>query len=317
MTIAETIYEAVYGEVPSYENISIDDIPEEYLYDYTCYYTENDDGTITVLTYDNTSVGTSEAYVEKTISFTPTKIVCYTDAYIDTIYMILCDYYGEVAHSGDSDQAEAKLWELVTAMTSSVQSGLESKYGLTVPDSVTILGTSQEDLVNYCGSLDDDDKVIVFMSEYNIRSTNSSTWWDTNETIEEETDGNVQFIYLLSNSPAMVLSTIEMMGMVIGFDNTEAMMTSILAEIYVMQEAIDEMGVTYTFYAETTSGSAVGSDTLMGGIFNSILKMENIYDGSLMGSSMSDEQIVLAEPDVIGFYTTDSRSMDELMRVSS
>ncbi|MDO5854108.1 MAG: hypothetical protein Q4Q62_08790 [Thermoplasmata archaeon] len=316
MTIAETVFEATYGEVPSYEGISLSDIPEEYLYEYTPYVTENADGTLTVLTYDNNSVGTSEAYAEKTISFTPTKVICYTDAYIDTIYMILCDYYGEEAHSGDSEQAEATLWELIPAMTSSVKSGLESKYGLTVPSSVTILGTGQEDLVDYCASLPSDERVIVFMSEYNIRSTNSSSWWTTNSTIEFNTNGNVRFIYTLSNSPAMVLSTIEMVGKVIGFDNTDSMMTSILAEIYVMQKAIDDSGKTYTFYAETASGNSVGSNTLMGGIFASILKMDNVFDGSLMGSKMSDEDIVMAQPQVIGFYSSDTRSMDEKMRAA-
>lgn len=222
---------------------------------------------------------------------------------------------GETAHSGNTPQADEALWDLIPAMTSSVKSGLESKFGLTVPASVTILGTGQEDLVNYC-SEHSDTQTIVFMSEYNIRATNKNSWWDNCQAIESNTSGNIQFIFTLSNSPAMVLSTIEMIGKVIGSDNTDAMMTSILAEIYVMQKAIDGSGKEISFYCETASGNSVGSNTLMGGIFSSILKMENVFDGSLMGSKMSDEQIISAEPDVIGFYTSDTRSMDEKMRAA-
>lgn len=317
MTIAETVYGSVYGEVPSYEGIGLSDIPSEYLYQYDDYTTQNADGTITIKTFDDTSVGTSAAYTDKTVPFTPNTVIAYTDAYVDTIYCILCDYYGEEAHSGDTDRAEAALWELVPAMTSTVRDGVESKYGLDVPDSVTVLGTSQEDLVQYCANLPDDASVVVLMSEYSIRSTNSSSWWDTNNTIESN-NPNVCFVYILSNSVGMVLSTTEMIGEIIGYDNTESMMTSILAEIYVMQKEIDSRypdGDTPTFYVEQANGNAVGSNTLMGGIFADILKLRNIFDGSLMGSAISDEDIVAATPDVIGFYTSDSRSMDEKMRV--
>lgn len=317
MTIAETVYRAVYGEVPSFEGIGLGDIPDEYLYAYTDYVTENGDGTLTVKTFDNGSVGTSEAYADKVIRFIPDQVLPYTDAYVDTIYYMLCDLTGEVPHSGDTAEAEALLWETIPALPSTVRDGVESKYDLEVPDSVTILGTSQEDLVNYCASVPDDVDVIVLMSEYNIRSTNSSSWWDVNGMIESQCD-NVQFIYLLSNSVSMVLSTTEMIGKVLGYGGTDDIMTSILAEIYVMQEAIDDMypdGDTPTFYVEQASGNAVGSNTLMGGIFADILKLENIFDGSLMGSAMSDEDIVAAQPQVIGFYTSDTRSMDEKMRV--
>ncbi len=317
MTIAETVYKAVYGDVPSFDGISIRDIPSQYLYKYTDYVKESADGTLTVKTFDNTSVGTSEAFFDKNIRFTPTQVLPYTDAYVDTIYCILCDYYGETPRSGDASDAEAALWKLIPALPSSVRDGVESKYGLDVPDSVKIIGTSQEDLVNHCAGIDDDTRLIVFMSEFNIRSTSSNSWWNTNTMIESNNQ-NIQFVYILSNSPAMVLSTTEMIGKVIGYDNTDAMMTSILAEIYVMQNAIDQMhkdGKYPTFYVEMANGNAVGSNTLMGGIFAGILKLDNVYDGSLMGSAMSDEDIVRSEPEVIGFYTSDTRSMDEKMRV--
>lgn len=317
MTIAETVYEAVYGEIPSYDGIELSDIPEEYLYGYTDYVSENGDGTITVKTFDNSSVGTSEAYADKVLNFTPTQVLAYTDAYVDTIYYILCDHYGETPHSGDTNRAEEALWDLIPAMTSTVRDNVESNYGLDVPDTVTIIGTTQEDLVSYCSNISDDASLIVLMSEYNIRSTNTSSWWDTNNMIESN-NSNIQFVYILSNSPSMVLSTTEMIGEIIGYDNTESMMTSILAEIYVMQQAIDTMypeGDYPTFYIEMANGNAVGSNTLMGGVFSSILKLDNIFDGSLMGSAMSDEDIVRAEPQVIGFYTSDTRSMDEKMRV--
>lgn len=318
MSIVEEVYTSVYGEIPSYEGISLEDIPEKYLYPYDSYVQSNVDGTLTVKTFDNTSTGTSAAYAEKIISFIPTQIIAYTDTYIDTIYMILCDYYGEEDHVGNSIQADQKLWELIPAMTSTVRDNLENNFGLVVPESVTIIGTSQEDLVDYCSSISSDENVLVLMSEYNIRSTNKSSWWDTNQSIEANSGGNIQFLYLLSNSPSMVLSSIEMIGKVIGFDNTRSMMTSILAEIYVMQKSIDDLcsdGNYLTFYAETASANSVGSDTLMGGIMDSILKMDNIFDGSLMGSKMSDEDIILAEPQVLIFYDSDSRTLDECMRV--
>ena len=315
MDIAQSVYEEVYGKMPDYSGITRESIPAKYLYPYNSYVTKNGDGTLTVKTFDNTSVGTSEAYADKVIRFTPTKVLCYTDAYVDTIYMILCDYYGEVAHSGSTPKAEAALWSLVDAIPSSVKSGLTSKYGLAVPDSVKVIGTGQEDLLGYCGSFPSSEKLIVFMSEYNIRSTNSSSWWATNTAIESKAS-NIQFVYLLSNSPAMVLSTIEMLGKVIGYESTDSMMTGILAKIYVMQKAIDASGKHKTFFVEMANGNSVGSNTLVGGIFASVLKMDNVFDGSLMGSKMSDEDVIKAQPQVIGFYKADSRSMDQKMRAA-
>ncbi|MBR4225292.1 MAG: Ig-like domain-containing protein [Candidatus Methanomethylophilaceae archaeon] len=165
MDIAQSVYEKVYGKMPDYSGITRESIPANYLYPYSSYVTKNGDGTLTVKTFDNTSVGTSEAYADKVIRFTPTKVLCYTDAYVDTIYMILCDYYGEVAHSGSTPKAEAALWSLVDAIPSSVKSGLASKYGLVAPDSVKVIGTGQEDLLGYCGSFPSSEKLIVFMSE--------------------------------------------------------------------------------------------------------------------------------------------------------
>ena len=107
----------------------------------------------------------------------------------------------------------------------------------------------------------------------------------------------------------------EMMGEIIGYENTESMMTKILAEIYVMQKAIDESGKKYTFYAETNAKKAVASNTNMGGMFDSILKMTNIVAGdNLMNGTLSDEKIVEAQPDILVFYMNDTRSDDECMR---
>ena len=315
MDIAQEVFETVYGKLPDCSGITRESIPAEYLYPYNPYVTKNGDGTLTVKTFDNTSVGTSEAYADKVIRFTPTKVLCYTDAYVDTIYMILCDYYGETAHSGNTPNAYAALWNLIDAMPSSVKSGVISKYGLDVPDSVKVIGTGKEDLLGYCGSFPSSEKLIVLMSEYNIRSTNTSSWWGTNTTIESNAS-NIQFIYLLSNSPAMVLSTIEMLGKVIGYESTDSMMDGILAKIYMMQKTIDDSYRPKTFFVEMANGNSVGSNTLMGGIFASVLKMDNVFDGSLMGSKMSDEDVIKAQPDVIGFYKADTRSMDEKMRAA-
>ncbi len=314
MTIAEEAFKAVYGDVPSYDGIKRSDIPSKYLYKYSDY-TSTVNGKLVVKTFDNTSDGKSEAYADKTLEFTPTKVICYTDAYIDTIYHIFCDYYGEKPYSGNDSKSQQALWDLIPAMTSSVKSNLEKNYKLTVPEKVTIINTSQEDLTNYCGSISSKEKVIIFMSEYNIRSTNKSTWWGTNTAISEN-NPNIQFVYLLSNSPAMVLSTTEMIGEILGYNSTEAMMTKILAEIYVMQKAIDDKGKTQTFYVETAAKKAVASNTLMGGIFDSILKMTNIVTGdNLMNGTLSDEAIIDAKPTVLAFYKSDSRSDDDCMRV--
>lgn len=316
MTITETVFEAVYGKIPDYSGISLSDIPEQYRYRYSDYVLSETPGSTTVLSYDNTSKGTSEAFAKITVPFTPTKILCYSDTYIDTIYMILCDYYGEKAHSGNSPKAEAKLWDLVPAVSADIKNSLGTKFGLTVPDHVETLGTSKDNLTDYCqNNIDPSDKVVIFMSEYNIRSTNSSSWWSVNQNIEKNND-NIRFVYLLSNSPSMVLSTMEMIGKIIGYDNTDRMMTSVLAEIYVMQKAIEDSGKKITFYCENASKKSVGSDTLMGGILTDILGLTNVYDGSLMGSVLSDEKIAYSQPNLFVFYQSDSRTLDEQMRVA-
>ena len=315
MSIVETGYKAVYGDIPSFDGIDRSDIPAKYLYPYTDFTSVNGSGKLVIKTFDNTSDGKKEAYLDKTLEFTPTKVISYMDANIDTIYRILCDHYGEKPYA-DGNTADTKLWELIPAMTSTVKTNLEKNYSLKVPNTVQIIGTSQEDLTNYCGGIDSSEKVIIFMSEYNIRSTNKSTWWGTNTAITAA-NSNIQFVYTLSNSPSMILSTMEMMGEIIGYENTEAMMTKILAEIYVMQKAIDESGKKISFYAETNAKKAVASNTNMGGMFTYILKMDNIVTGdNLMNGTLSDEKIIDAKPNLLVFYKNDSRSDDECMRAA-
>lgn len=319
LTMLDDLYEGVYGKLPSTDSIDINSIPSEDLWPYENYVTVNDDGTLSVRTYNSSSTGKTAPNTSTLIEGTAEKVVCYTAAYVDTIYSILQSYYEEDA--GNSPKADARLWEIVVGVSSDCKTALESDFNIKVPSSVLIFDLG-ENLVTYSEQLADgcseNENVVIFMTEYNIRSTNVKITEETVKSIENSTDGKVKFVFILSNSLSMVLSNTEMIGSVLGIEHTGEFISNALIDIYAIKSEIKNMALQekYTVYVETASGKAAGSGNLITNLLTEILGMDNIADNlTLMESKLSDEQIINSQPDVIIFYSNDSRSMDEKMRV--
>ncbi|WP_400205767.1 hypothetical protein, partial [Candidatus Methanomassiliicoccus intestinalis] len=319
LTMLDDLYEGIYGDLPSTDGIDINSIPSEDLWLYEKYVTVNDDGTLSVRTYNSSSTGKTAPNAVTSIESTAEKVVCYTAAYVDTIYNILLSYYEE--DMGNSPKADARLWEIVVGVSSDCKSALESDFNIKVPSSVLIfdlgekLVTYSEQLANECA---EDENIVIFMTEYNIRSTNAKITEETVNSIENNTNGKVKFVFLLSNSLSMVLSNTEMIGSILGIDYTEEFISDALVDIYAIKSEIKNMALQekYTVYVETASGKAAGSGNLITNLLTEILDMDNIADSlTLMESKLSDEQIINSQPDVIIFYSNDSRTMDEKMRV--
>lgn len=319
LTLLDDLYEGIYGKLPSTDNIDIDSIPSEDLWQYEKYVTMNDDGTLSVRTYNSSSTGKTAPNAVTSIEGTAEKVVCYTAAYVDTIYNILCSYYEE--DRGNSPKADARLWEIVAGVSSDCKSALESDFNIKVPGSVLIFDLGEK-LVTYseqlAGECAEDENIVIFMTEYNIRSTNAKITEDTVNAIEKNTNGKVKFVFLLSNSLSMVLSNTEMIGSILGIEYTEEFISNALIDIYAIKSEIKNMALQekYTVYVETASGKAAGSGNLITNLLTEILGLDNIADNlTLMESKLSDEQIINSQPDVIIFYSNDSRTMDEKMRV--
>ncbi len=319
LTLLDDLYEGIYGKLPSTDNIDINSIPSEDLWPYEKYVTMNDDGTLSVRTYNSSSTGKTAPNAVTSIEGTAEKVVCYTAAYVDTIYNILCSYYEE--DRGNSPKADARLWEIVVGVSSDCKSALESDFNIKVPGSVLIFDLGEK-LVTYseqlAGECAEDENIVIFMTEYNIRSTNAKITGDTVNAIEKNTNGKVKFVFLLSNSLSMVLSNTEMIGSILGIEYTEEFISDALIDIYAIKSEIKNMALQekYTVYVETASGKAAGSGNLITNLLTEILGLDNIADNlTLMESKLSDEQIINSQPDVIIFYSNDSRTMDEKMRV--
>ena len=319
LTLLDDLYEGIYGKLPSTDNININSIPSEDLWPYEKYVTINDDGTLSVRTYNSSSTGKTAPNAVTSIEGTAEKVVCYTAAYVDTIYNILCSYYEE--DRGNSPKADARLWEIVAGVSSDCKSALESDFNIKVPGSVLIFDLGEK-LVTYseqlAGECAEDENIVIFMTEYNIRSTNAKITEDTVNAIEKNTNGKVKFVFLLSNSLSMVLSNTEMIGSILGIEYTEEFISNALIDIYAIKSEIKNMALQekYTVYVETASGKAAGSGNLITNLLTEILGLDNIADNlTLMESKLSDEQIINSQPDVIIFYSNDSRTIDEKMRV--
>lgn len=319
LTLLDDLYEGIYGKLPSTDNINLNSIPSEDLWQYEKYVTINDDGTLSVRTYNSSSTGKTAPNAVTSIEGPAEKVVCYTAAYVDTIYNILCSYYEE--DRGSSPKADARLWEIVAGVSSDCKSALESDFNIKVPGSVLIFDLGEK-LVTYseqlAGECAEDENIVIFMTEYNIRSTNAKITEDTVNAIEKNTNGKVKFVFLLSNSLSMVLSNTEMIGSTLGIEYTEEFISNALIDIYTIKSEIKNMALQekYTVYVETASGKAAGSGNLITNLLTEILGLDNIADNlTLMESKLSDEQIINSQPDVIIFYSNDSRTMDEKMRV--
>lgn len=310
-----SLYESIYGDMPSIDGLKRGDIPEKYRIQYEDYVTMNADGTMTVKNYDSKSDGKVTPNTTTLIKSVPDKIVSYQSSYVDTIYNIFCEYYGEKV--GNSPKATAKLWETVVGITPAMIPELDRYFGLKAPSDIMLFDMG-ENMVSNLEKLSDKAQsgVLVIMSEYSIRSTNRAITDDTVNKIESKC-GNLNFIFTSTNGLDRVFSSIEMIGEVLGMNVTEDVVTEMLLDVYVMQKSIDGMGRGIpTYYLESTAGKAAGYGNISTFILSDILKMDNIADElTLMESKLSDEQIITAEPDIILFYTKDSRTLDERMRV--
>ncbi len=311
------LYESIYGKMPSIAGKTRSSIPANYLLDYDNYVTKNGDGSLTVKNYNSSSDGLCKPNTTSVLKGTADKLVIYQASYVDTVYNILCAYYGEKV--GSSPQATAKLWEIVVGLGSGVEATLEKDFKIDVPDGIKVYDKG-ENMVSNLEALakDSDDCIVVLISEYDIRN-NRNVKQATVDGLESSYD-NLRFIFTSTNGLDRVFSSIEMVGFLLGMDNsTDATVTEMLLDVYVMQKAIDDMKKKekMSYYLENTSGKAAGYGNISTFVLTDILKMTNIADSlTLMEGTLSNEQIVTAEPDVVLFYANDKRTMDERMRVT-
>ena len=267
--------------------------------------TVNPDGSLEVGTFNSSSTGKTGPNATTTIDSIPEKCVCYTAAYVDTIYNILCAKFDETKNN--SPLATAKLWEIVVGMPADCKTALERDFSIDVPEGILIfdlgenLMTYSQQLADECG---EDENIVILMTEYNIRSTNAKITESTVQTIESNTGGKVKFVFVLSNSLSMVMSNTEMIGTLLGIDNTQDFIENIQIKIHVMKDAISKMQLESKkkVYVETAAGKAAGSENLITNLLTDILDLKNIADYlELMDSKLSDEQIVSEKPDIIIF----------------
>ena len=320
VNVVEEMYENVYGGLPSYQGVSIDDIPDDYLA-YESLVSHNGDGDLLV-TSTLREDSTSNVHVTRQIAFTENSTAMISSsAYVVTLYYLLCEKYRCTPFGPDDSLARNELWSIVIGGDSSVYPGITTNYGIETPDNhITLPSTYQlinniEAYTNVVGNVTSNGTNLVFFAGLTADSADAmSQFYNVFES-----NGNAHAVFFFSNGISDVLAAIEVIGAVFGMeDQAHDVIDDMRLKFYALHESASQKtnqnGYNYTVYMESVSGKAAGIGTITNDLFE-LLCWVNI-NTSDQWQMVSEEVIVEKQPEVIIFYTTDARSMDEKMRVN-
>ncbi len=317
----EYMYKSVYGDLAKgAENLTIEDAKKDTKFWSTyCTYEPSafvgSDGKITYKTVldDNTTV-----YHDVTLDGPANKLISTGTAYPTILYYVLCYKYNVEPFS----DAAFKNTQLVNEFKSINFSGLQ----------ISSIETSTPELVKYyssdyrssCGSLktyeqetlakdvkdayDGGKNRVVLMGSGTIAK-------DYNETVNKLVTENGGTISLNTSSTIpTTFAGIEHVAILFGFgDYVDKVIQDLELRLYKVYWSAQKSTETHKAYFEGSSGkstSATGSGCSLCKFFG--------WDVSLFTGAEFDTETLLSEkPDVMIYYTNDTRTLDEKMRITS
>lgn len=321
------MYKEIYGKEVNTKQYTSSQVPADFLsYDSLIVSEDTVNNTVTIDSIIRNTKDSNGNYTwhheNTTVPVNPDWMIC-TGSYVALLYELI-----KIKNGGTADQSAVfnYVYGLDKSAMPNGSSDINEIYGLTVPNTVVSINSTyslntQSNLAEYLTAYDAakaaGKRIVTMMS--------GSTGPTYDEMVAENGFLNVSSkydevtnLFFGATSVAEVFSSVEALGAVFGL-KTEAQefITELRTNFYNMYMQAKEVTPQKTVYWESrNASSACGQNTISSTVLD-LLNLKNIVTGEGWVKGFGDEKVVLGEPSVIIFYTGDSRTMDQMMRVAT
>lgn len=311
----ESLYEQVYG---SYDKAgyTIEDVKndsefwKEYC-DYSPVVKVNGDGSFTL------KISTAGITREVTLDTAADTILSTGTMYMTTIYYFLCLKYGEEPYSNEAlENADLKNeFQKVVAGGISLAYVENNTELIEYFDPSTYLDSGQNTIANYeietigqnVKDLVKDERKVILLAAG--RTVDDTAYNSIRNTLKA--NGGMEPLFISLSDIKGAFANIECIGHILGYgEYVDELIEDLQVRLYEVYRALQAQNDTHKVYWENAYSKAVSAS----GMSASIMGFFG-WDTSLMTGSETDlEKLYQEQPDIIIFYSNDTRSMDEKMR---
>ncbi|MDR3074494.1 MAG: hypothetical protein LBU30_00450 [Candidatus Methanoplasma sp.] len=315
VTSIEELYEKAYGDYVR-TGFTIDDVKADSEFwnkycNYDSVITINQDGSRTV------TIETQSGEREITIDGVADSMLSMGTIYMTTVYYYLCQKYGEEPYSSgafNNSGLKEEFQRVVAGGTSLayVESQTELREYF---DTGKYLDAGQNTIGNYdmetlgrdVKSLADAGRNVILVGSG--KSVSDSSYDAIRKVVL--TQGGLEAVFVTATSIKDAFANIECLGYLLGYgEYSEELIEDLQVRLYTVYYSIQQHTESHKVYWETYAGSSIRAT----GMSANVMEFMG-WDTSLLNNSEIDTETLLKEkPDIIIFYTNDTRSMDAKMR---
>lgn len=316
----EMMYEGLYGDAPSYDKYTIEDVPSDFL-SYESLVSYNDLGQLVVKAkYADASKNWSSYDV--TFDKMPTGGIG-TGSFFVCLYYALCEQAGVDPKSYDGNVI-AKMWKMAFGGDEALYAGLERNYNIPVS------GFNGVQLPNPSKISDNKEKYVALIDDLKNKgevpvwlcSGSSPAYENGGQWMRELMEANGFYAVTFSISTfSDCLAEIEAIAHIFGLgDTAKSLIDNLRVQMYTLykssEEQVQKTGHTYTGLGTYTNSDWTFADSSGMGEMFYILHIKNVYTKSASGN-WEGENVIRAQPEVILFCMSNPSLVDwdQAMRV--
>lgn len=319
----EMLYEKVYGKLPDAEYTLDEARADTEFWDAYCDYkpsaVKNKDGTYTV----DSKTGRGKNQVTTKVTMGRVDCIISTGSmYMTTIYNLLCHKHGVEPYSAEakgSDGLKTDFQKLIAGGTS-----LDYVEGNTELIGYFNKATYADAGANSMGNYDKEtmgqnirdvlglhpgSNVVVMGSG----SHSDQAFFESTDALVKET-GGIALLLIAGSTIKDAFANIEALGMITGLSaQSEPLLKDLQVRLYAVYKALKTQEGTHKVYWEASNGKAVSGR----GTSKAVMDFMG-WDTTLMDGAEHDlENLNQEKPDIIVFYSNDTRPEDVRMRVAT
>jgi len=320
----EELYKEIYGNLPSYNRFTINDVPSDF-YNFDSLISYNNDGKLVVKSYANDSNGklTSRDVVFKdTADYNMSP-----GSYVATLYYIMAYAAGKDPMAYDA-AVVSDMWTKVNAATFSTYQDLEINFGIPIDGfngfkmpqlSASDIYGSREEYVKVFNDVAKEGKSTVYIGYASMNS------WDSGggKWLTDLAESQGSYVILGGfNTVNDILALVEMMSHIYGMkDVAQDIVDDMRLKLYTLSVASEEKmkGLPYQLCGVCTYANSdwtFGPNSIADEMFK-ILSVRNIMTGA--SGNWDQENVIVEQPEIVlltgSQSTLNTIDMDIALRV--